>query len=137
MEQIKKHKWFIVNSFLVLSILWLTISLVLLVIDYRRLHERGHLPIGKDWHVSHVHRMLAISDVERIQPWMTYALINDMYALPSDFLRSMLRLSDSEYPDITIGATASRLGTSTLVLLNHTKESVAGYLVANSTSTPN
>jgi len=49
------------------------------------------------------HGPLNASEVGVIRPWMTFDYINRLFALPKDYLKDQLDISDPHYPNDTIG----------------------------------
>ena len=59
-----------------------------------------------------------------IQPWMTFNYINVVFRLPADYLRTELKLTDPNYPRISIGRYAKRNKLNAEELFNSVKAAV-------------
>ncbi len=54
---------------------------------------------GLSWRNSRLSDPISPGDIE---PWMTFAYINTVFNLPADYLETMLPVSNSRYPNISI-----------------------------------
>lgn len=80
---------------------------------------------------------LTANDVNIIQPWMTFDYVNKIFALPTDYLKTALTITDSRYPKMTITGyiRTNRLNLNTF--LSQLKQTISDRLtsLANTTST--
>lgn len=135
MYKIKKHKDKIVLTLLVLSLSWAAISVFLLFSDYGRLHRGGFMPGPHGWR-PHPHHAPTQSDIDRLQPWVTFAFINSIFNLPPDYLQSTLAITSSTYPNLTIEAAAKDKGMQSGALLVLLKNELALRILPTATTTP-
>ena len=97
MDQSKKYLKY---ALVILAVVFILLA-VFLFREYRVLR---HSQIRASWFASlnHKHIPLGINDVSAIRPWMTFDYINRLFNLPSDYLKTALKITDSRYPRITI-----------------------------------
>jgi hypothetical protein len=105
----------------------------LLFHQYRVLREElsasGHLPRLFIVHGNATH----LTDVDLIQPWMTYDYINHVYGLPADYLKDTLVIADPRYPRVSISESAEAQHEDAAALTAQVKTAVSHYLVTNGT----
>lgn len=135
MDKLKKHKNKIIAGVIVLSILWVSVSSFLFFSDYKKLHHKGLLPGPQSWRNSHTHTAPTINDIERIQPWMTFAFVNKVFNLPPEYLKEKLNISSVAYPNLTIEATAENKHINSNELLMSLKKILLSYISLSATST--
>jgi hypothetical protein len=106
MDKLKNQKDKILIVLLVISLAWAALSSFLFFSDYGRLHRGGLLPGRGAWHMPHPPRQATEADIERLQPWMTFAFVNKIFNLPPEFLKESLYITNEKYPNLTIDAAA-------------------------------
>lgn len=74
------------------------------------------------------HQHLTLSDIPTIQSWMTFYYLNEVFALPPNYLEASLNISDPHYPNLTIKhyARENKIGAQTL--LETIQSDIANYL---------
>ena len=77
---------------------------------------------------NHVHRSINANDVNTVQSWMTFDYINKVFKIPSDYLKNTLVISDSSYPNETIGHYARSKKEKSSVVLTQVQEALHNYL---------
>lgn len=65
--------------------------------------------------------------ISSIQLWMTFDYINVVFNLPQNYLKDILGLSDSQYPNIRLDTYASRTNIDSQVLLKTVKQYIVVY----------
>lgn len=73
------------------------------------------------------HAPFGPSDADIIRSWMTFDYVDKIFALPPDYLKTRLQITDTHYPKLTIGTTL--LGE----VVNAVREYVAPPKAATST----
>lgn len=51
---------------------------------------------------KHTNR-LSVDDIEYIDIWMTFQYINFVFGIPEDYLKDQLHITDTRYPNMTLG----------------------------------
>lgn len=85
-------------------------------------------PVHRFWS-SHSHRTLSASDINTIRPWMTFDYINKVFKLPADYLKNAFNVSDSYYPNISLGSYANKEKINTDEFIVKVQEAVHNYLL--------
>src|SRR5579862_3213739 len=81
-----------------------------LIYRYHALRSAGFVSQGP-WLFSLFHhhpRPLTVSQVNLIQPWMTFEYISRAFNVPTSTIASALTVSDAKFPHTTIAAYANR-----------------------------
>lgn len=65
--------------------------------------------------------------ISSIQLWMTFDYINVVFNLPKNYLKDILGLNDSQYPNIRLDTYASRSNIDSQVLLKTVKQYIVVY----------
>ncbi len=68
-----------------------------------------------------------ITTAEEIDQWMTFSYINFIFKLPSDYLKTILSITDPRYPNIPIERYARKHHISIPQLLEQIKNSIVDY----------
>lgn len=71
---------------------------------------------------------LTINDVGIVTPWMTFSYINTLFAVPSEYLKTTLTISDSRYPQISLSGYARSKGINTAVFVSNVQTALRDYL---------
>jgi len=88
---------------IVLAILLVALC-VFLFIQYQSL-RREQLIGGRTSFLSALrrdHGPLGANDIATIRPWMTFDYVNYLFAVPPDYVRTTLNITDPRYPHLTI-----------------------------------
>ena len=80
---------------------------------------------------NHVHRSINANDVNTVQSWMTFDYINKVFKLPQDYLKNNLSVSDSSYPNETIGRYARSKKEKSSAVLTQVQEALHNYLTGS------
>ena len=101
MDQPQKNKLRIFSQ-------WLALVLLLVVLCYELWGITGGVVAltHAGFHPTHRRNSLNQPAVEQIQSWMTFRYVNLVFHLPPEYLKSNLAITDSRYPNISIGALA-------------------------------
>ena len=88
-------------------------------------HPRSHL-FGGLGQMSPPDLPLLIT-VDGIRPWMTFAYIDHSFSLPPDYLKDKLHITNSAYPNVSLGRIArdQKLDPNAFILL--VKNGVSAY----------
>ena len=82
------------------------------------------------------HAPLPVSDAGSIRAWMTFDYINKLFALPTDYLKMQLQVTDTRYPRLTIGEWAENTHGDQAILLGEVENAVRVYMAPeNATGT--
>jgi hypothetical protein len=85
------------------------------------------------------HHHLTPSDADVIRTWMTFDYLNKLFALPPDYLKTQLGVTDASYPKLTISKFARDIGQPASSTLMEVQNAVGQYLTnplpANASST--
>jgi len=67
---------------------------------------------------------LPFSDTNLIRPWMTFDYINQLFALPSDYLKITLNIQDSRYPNLSLSEYRESIATSSDAFLDTVRTAI-------------
>jgi hypothetical protein len=107
----------------------LIVLFVFLVRDYLAL-RRANLINRRELSLSafvQKHGPLGASEVGVIRPWMTFDYINRLFNLPKDYLKNQLQISDSHYPNLTLGSYASADKVATVEAVNNVESAISNH----------
>jgi hypothetical protein len=65
--------------------------------------------------------------VTAIQPWMTFDYVNVVYKLPKNYMKDILGVNDTRYPNIRIDAYAEQSSIDTDLLLTTIRTYITNY----------
>ena len=110
-------------------LLILGVSIALLVVSLVFFYKPSYLyrPIHRFW-ATHSYRMLNVNDVNTIRPWMTFDYINKVFKLPADYLKNILNISNSHYPNVSFGSYAKEEKVNPTDFITKVREAVHNYL---------
>lgn len=120
-----KHiKWIIV--------IFIAIIIVAAVFYVSFSHRPSYLyrPIRR-FFSNHIHRPINANDISTVQSWMTFDYINKVFKVPSDYLKNSLGISDSSYPNETIGHYARSKKEKSSAVLLQAQEVLHNYLTGS------
>jgi hypothetical protein len=108
---------------------------VFLVREYAVLRRERVISAREFWisTILHQHGPVTASDTSFIRSWMTFDYVNDLFHLPSDYLKTQLSVTDPGYPKISIGGYAVRNRIEATTFISELDAAVANYLNATST----
>jgi len=107
----------------------LAVLLIFFVRDYMRLRKAHLIGIREILLMTAINNRgpVTAADISFVSPWMTFGYLNQLFDLPPDYLQSELKISDPEYPNLSLASYASRdhialamfMGQVTAALENH------------------
>ena len=110
-------------------LLVLVVSMLLLILALVFFYKPFYLyrPAHRFWS-THSHRTLGVNDVNMIQSWMTFNYINKVFKLPTNYLKNILNISDSRYPNIPLEDYAEKAKIKTADFTTKVQDAVHSYL---------
>ena len=84
-----------------------------------------------DAKVDQYHGALTDKNVDLIASWMTFDYINKIFALPADYLKNALAISDTGYPRVSVSKYAKVHKLDQAGFLAEVQKSVASYFTAH------
>ena len=75
------------------------------------------------------HHPITISDVKYIRQWMTFEYIDRVFALPNDYLKTTLNITNTKYPRIAVARYAKEENISVDSFLGQVKDAVNQYVL--------
>lgn len=72
----------------------------------------------------------------QIQGWMTFRYLNQVFHLPPEYLKQNLGISDSHYPNLSIGALAKEGKTSSQAELLLVQQAIKSYAITGGAEAP-
>ncbi len=72
-----------------------------------------------------------LSDPDKIEPWMTFRYVNVVFGIPEPYLKRVLDIGDSRYPDLPVGRYAKKVGSDRESFLAELKDAVRKFLSEN------
>jgi len=67
-------------------------------------------------------------DVEYVDYWMTFGYIDTVFNLPLNYLKDRFNITNSRFPDITLGNYAKAAGLDRAAFITEVKQAVKDYL---------
>jgi hypothetical protein len=131
MDPKKKRRpisYYIKIALIVLGIV-LVVLFILLVRNYLMLRH-ANLISRRELSLSafvQKHGPLGASEVGVIHSWMTFDYINRLFGIPQDYLENQLQISDSHYPNLTLGKYASENNIDTVVASHQVQNAILKY----------
>jgi hypothetical protein len=115
-------------TLIVLGVL-LVVLFVLLVRDYLALRRTDAINRRELSLSAFVQKNgpLNASEVGAIRSWMTFDYINKIFALPKDYLKDQLHISDPRYPNIALSSYASENKIATTEAVNDIEGAIVHY----------
>ena len=105
-------------------------SLSFSVRQYMRIHRFNLLTTYRQVITQKIiqnHGTLTEKNVDLISSWMTFEYINRIFALPADYLKNSLHISDVQYPRIPISKYAKNHKLDEAQFIAQIKTTVGGY----------
>lgn len=114
------------------ALLLVIISASLFFRDYRTLRQEGIIRYMRphslnDLRRTHQRFPLSATDADSIREWMTFTFINTSFAMPADYLKTALAITDRRYPNVSITEVAEGRHEATTTLLEEVKGAVRVY----------
>jgi hypothetical protein len=136
-----KHNW--ITILLLTLLIGLTIAIKIFIHQFETSYYEGefHRP---EINTRHMDRRMVLTDlpdspqsaklktadapsVDSIQPWMTFDYVNVVYKLPTNYLKQILGISNSKYPNVRIDTYGKQSGIDQTLLLTTIKKYVTTY----------
>lgn len=127
MEKNREHKKGVTKTtIVVILVLLFLISLIWFTFTFKQLYRTGNLEVNYSitGHPTRLHRPITISD---IRAWMTFDYLNVIFKLDPLYLKNTLAITNSKYPNISIGAYARHNGINPQVLLHNIEQAIINY----------
>ncbi len=110
----------------------LIILCTLLLREYRQLRQQNILFGRAQWiSVLEKHQHGTVTDVNFIQPWMTFDYISMLYGIPTTDLKTSLGIIDTRFPRISISSYARANHLDARTILANVKSAVSAYLAGH------
>ncbi len=90
--------------------------------DYYHPYGNGSVPLP-----SIIQRNPHAPTIDSIEPWMTFDYINVVFKLPQNYLKNILGINDSQYPNIRLDTYAKRSNINPDLLLSVVKQYITTY----------
>jgi len=71
---------------------------------------------------------LTAADASVIRPWMTFDYVNRLFGLPPDYLKTQLMITNTRYPQLSIGGYANSQHVSQTIFVGQVVSAVQNYL---------
>ncbi len=81
----------------------------------------------------HSHGPLTAHDVGLIRAWMTFDYLNDIFALPPQYLQQTLSITDSQYPRLSIAHAARDENLTNADMASRVRVAVEQYFASSTT----
>lgn len=119
----KKYTYYIL---LTITIVLLVVASFLIVKNFQYLHGRGAFRNPSQMRAP-------LTDANTIKSWMTFSFVNRSFALPNDYLKQELSITNKNYPNVTIREVSKALSKNEIEFLQQIKDSVTNYLASKKT----
>lgn len=119
------------------AIATLAIVLVILVVflanEYRTLRRKSILSAREAWLIDALknHNRLIPTDASVVRSWMTFDYVNKLFGLPQTYLQEQLRITDKNYPRITIGKFGTEIHESAASTTALVQNAVQDHITTN------
>jgi heme/copper-type cytochrome/quinol oxidase subunit 2 len=120
----------------------LAVLLLLLVVFFVAQYEslrRAQIISMRQFHVSQLlerHAPISVTSASVVRSWMTFDYINRLFALPPDYLKNNVPITDLQYPKLTISSYVKKNGLNQTTFLDELDATIRNYSpLQNATST--
>ncbi|HEX4103870.1 MAG TPA: hypothetical protein VHZ04_00085 [Candidatus Paceibacterota bacterium] len=123
-------EWVVIALAVILAVL-----VVFFVREYLNL-RREQILNAREASIDHVlkgHGPLTASDVDIIQPWMTFDYLNRIFVLPADYLQTALPVTDTHYPHLSITSYARDTNEASAAALTNVQTAIKNYFAQEGT----
>lgn len=103
--------------------------LLLFILTIIFLKQYSHIRNAGNFHVRQTRSNL--TDVNKIQKWMTFDYINRSFVLPPEYLKNELTIISDDYPKITLTKASLLKGEAPDKFIEDVKVSVQKYIDIN------
>lgn len=125
---LKKHKLVIIVIVIIVALFF---AIYYFIDSLKESYSEGDLRPLYYYHRIDDHAVLQRApthlSVNDIQPWMTFDYINVVFKIPPSYLKNILGISDTHYPNIRLDWYARSYGIEQSVLLRTVKQYVTTY----------
>jgi len=100
--------------------------------EYMRIHRSNIIAMYRQQITQKIirnHGTLTEKNVDLISSWMTFEYINRIFALPADYLKNSLAISDVQYPRIPISRYAKNHKLDETQFIAQIKMAVGAYFL--------
>lgn len=120
---------------IIVLVVVLVVLAVFLALQYRSLRREQVLSARELWldNVLKRHGPPTASDVDVLRSWMTFAYINQLFDVPSAYLKDEVPVNDARYPQISIGSYARENNMNVNAFLGTVENALKAYLTPTST----
>jgi hypothetical protein len=115
----------------------LVFLLFFLVRDYRSL-RRTQVIGARELFLSAIvknHGHLTVNSVTMVRSWMTFDYINQLFGIPSDFLKAQMSIADSRYPKLTLSGYAKTEHVTSVTIVNEVEAAIQNYFATSPPAT--
>ncbi len=123
-------------ALIVFGVLFLVLFVFLLA-QYLFL-RRHYLFDARQFHIPELlerHAPIPVSDAGLIHSWMTFDYINKLFALPPDYLKTKIPITDPYYPRTTISSYAKMENVDAAAMVTQVENAVRVYVAPNNSTT--
>lgn len=114
----------------------LAVLLFFFVRQYRTLQREKIISARESWITNALKNHHTTNDTDVISSWMTFDYVNQLFNLPSGYLKTQISISESAYPNLTINKFSKDIRQTASSTLAAVRNAVQEYL-ANQSSTVN
>ena len=108
----------------------LVVLCILLVREYRHVRRLDYIAAhGTLFSALHAHGPVGASDASVVATWMTFDFINNLFALPQNYLQTKLAITDSRYPRLTIREYSEDRHLDQSTMLTQVQNAVRAYVI--------
>ncbi len=110
--------------------------IVIFVLNYRTIRHAAVTSARQSWLTAflHNHGPLGAADISYVHSWMTFDYVNRLFALPPDYLKTKLAITDARYPQLTVSSYASHSHLNLATIMSNLDDAIRAYFAASSTA---
>ena len=75
---------------------------------------------------------LPMTEADLVRSWMTFDYINQLFGLPQNYLKSVLSISDTRYPKLSLSEFEESVSTTSATFLQNVREAISSYSTSTS-----
>lgn len=128
-----KNKKLVKEALIIIPILFIFIFfLYSLIKDIRAAHQMD-LTQRREF-ILRQNKLNTVSDVNYIQPWMTFHYINTIFSMPENYLKDSLKITDTRYPNLTLSKYIKNNKFDQQTYITELKQAVRDFIARNPAS---
>ena len=120
----------------IIIILLLTVIIITGTLTFRQLYSINRSDLITSYKtkiqtiINKNHAPLTIENTGLVDTWMTFRYTNLIFKLPPDYLKDNLNISDTRYPNISLGGYIKNNKLDKTIFLESVRKAISDYLTS-------